>query len=727
MRTLLIDNHDSFTFNLYQLLVVVNGEAPVVVRNDGASWDELAGGGFDSIVISPGPGRPEVPRDLGVSRAAIERSEVPLLGVCLGLQGIAWLAGGQVVRGEPVHGRASAVRHDGSALFAGIPQGFAAVRYHSLVVDPGLPDPLEAIAWTGDGVVMGLRHRRRPQWGVQFHPESVASEHGRRLLENFRDLAARHAAERRGGEAGRGAAGTAGAARMATLPAVVPGGRARVGRREGLSLVWRRIDRWVDPERVHAACYRDSPCSFWLDSSLVAPGGSRFSFMGDDRGPLAMRVEHDVERGEVTVARGGATAITRQGLFDLLRGELAARWVSDDRLPFDFQSGFVGYLGYEMKAACGAAAGHESPLPDAWLLFADRLIAFDHVERAIYLVCLADQAVAAAGPAAAERWLTGTASRLRAIAGAGAAAGAAAEGEPAADRLGGPIPVALDRDPARYLADIEECLEQIRAGESYEVCLTNQLRARTAVDGARLHAALRRLNPAPYAALLRFPGLDVVSSSPERFLRIDRGGRVESRPIKGTRPRGATPDEDAALAAELRASEKDRSENLMIVDLVRNDLGVVCEPGSVEVTAMMEVETYAGVHQLVSAVGGQLRGDVDALDCVEHAFPPGSMTGAPRQRTMEILDRLEGAARGVYSGAIGFLGANGAADLAVVIRTAVIHGGEVTIGVGGAVVALSDPAAELDEMLLKGRELVRAVERVAGADTATSRARRGAG
>ena len=686
MRALLVDNHDSFTFNLYQLMAVVNGEAPVVVRNDAAGWDEIERIGFDCVVISPGPGRPEVARDFGLSLPAIERSAVPLLGVCLGHQGVAWLGGAAVVpAAELMHGRASDVVHGGDELFAGIPRRFRAVRYNSLVVDPALPDELEAIAWTDDGVVMGVRHRRRPLWGVQFHPESIGSEHGRRLLENFRAIAARHPRPARRDPA--------------SLASAVPAGRARPRPGEDLTLAWRKLDRWVDPEAAFAGCYGASRSAFWLDSSLPGPAPGRFSYMGDDRGPLAMRVRYDVRIRQVVVARGAVEVRQRQGLFDFLRHQLERRHAATAELPFDFQCGFVGSLGYEMKADCGAPRGHRSPHPDAGLLFADRLIAFDHAERAVYLVCLTDQG------ANAERWMTDMERQLESL-----------DDRGAPDDASGEAPVAwtLRRDRARYLADIGACMEAIRGGQSYELCLTNQLRAQVRVDGLRLHRILRRSSPAPYAALLRLPGLDIVSSSPERFLTVDRERRAESRPIKGTRPRGATVDQDAALAADLAAAEKDRAENLMIVDLVRNDLGVVCEPGSVEVPALMKVESYSAVHQLVSTVAGRLRGDVDAIDCIQHAFPPGSMTGAPKLRTMEILDRLEGEARGVYSGALGYLSCSGAVDLSVVIRTAVVSGGDVSIGLGGAIVALSAPEAEVEEMLLKGRELQRAVRRAGG-------------
>src|SRR5919202_1066310 len=189
MRTLLIDNYDSFTFNLFHLLGEVIGEEPIVMRNDELPWEELVALRVDGIVISPGPGRPEHARDVGVSLEVLRRAEVPVLGVCLGHQALAHIAGGEVDHApEVMHGRLTSIRHDGQGLFEGIPQDFAAVRYHSLAVR-SVPAALRVTAWTPDEVVMGLEHRTRPLWGVQFHPESISTEHGRTLVGNFRDLA----------------------------------------------------------------------------------------------------------------------------------------------------------------------------------------------------------------------------------------------------------------------------------------------------------------------------------------------------------------------------------------------------------------------------------------------------------------------------------------------------------------------------------------------------------
>ena len=415
--------------------------------------------------------------------------------------------------------------------------------------------------------------------------------------------------------------------------------------------------------------------------------------MGAPDGPLGQVVRYDVAAGELTVERAGRIAQLRESVFDSCARELERLRAAAPELPFDFTCGFAGYLGYELKAECGGALVHRSPLPDAALMLCDRLLAFDHDERRVHLLALADPA----GDAAAEAWLDATAQRL------------AAPAAPAPPAPPGALSFTAREGHDSYLANIAACLHEITEGETYEVCLTTQLHSEGALDPVAAYRALRARNPAPHAALLRLGDVSVLSSSPERFLRVDRERIVESRPIKGTAPRAAHPMEDAYRAAALRADAKSRAENLMIVDLVRNDLGRVCALGTVTVPALMAVESYATVHQLVTTVRGKLRPDAGAIDCIRAAFPGGSMTGAPKLRTMEIIDRLEGGPRGVYSGALGFLSVNGTADLSIVIRTLVASRGGLQIGAGGAIVAASDPEAEHEEMLLKARAVLEAV------------------
>ncbi|KNC84989.1 hypothetical protein SARC_02809 [Sphaeroforma arctica JP610] len=272
--------------------------------------------------------------------------------------------------------------------------------------------------------------------------------------------------------------------------------------------------------------------------------------------------------------------------------------------------------------------------------------------------------------------------------------------------------VGLRHGREKYYANIAAALRLMGEGETYEVCLTTQLKVPTdgPVNPLALHQHLRTHNPAPYACLFRF-GCDqsIVGSSPEKFLTVDRNGSVESKPIKGTRRRGITPEEDFELVKDLATDPKDFAENLMIVDLIRNDLGQVCVPSSVHVPKLMHIETYATVHQLVTTVRGELRDGVGALDCLRECFPPGSMTGAPKHRTVQLLEHLEGAPRGVYSGAMGYVSTNGSADMCVTIRTVTMSGEGLTIGAGGAIVAMSDASDEFDEMLLKAKAPIRSI------------------
>jgi para-aminobenzoate synthetase len=689
VKTLLLDNYDSFTYNLFQLIAEANGEEPVVVRNDGATWEDLSRWEVDNIVISPGPGRPDHEKDFGVCADAILKAQVPLLGVCLGHQGLGWIAGAQVVHApEVMHGRLSAVIHEETPLFAGIPREFQAVRYHSLCVSQPLPDDLEPIAWTSDGVLMAVAHRRRPLWGVQFHPESISTDYGRRLLANFRDLTAE--------AAGRRDHGPPGPVRM---PFTSSKAAWRPEQRERLQLRVKRLDRLYDTERAFVHLYGSSEHAFWLDSSRVDER-ARFSFMGATGGPLSAFLTYDVGSKEVRIERGAGAEVHQETIFSYLAREMRRmRYLSDD-LPFDFNCGFAGYFGYELKDDCEGDLPYQATTPDAAFVFADRLIAFDHLEQATYVLCLTD----AANEEDGERWIRETALRLAAL-------------PPVTDPDweeqawdSQPVAFTLSRSHEQYLDDIGRVKQYLTDGDSYEVCLTNKVWSNVAPPALALYRTLRRVNPAPFSAFLKFGETAVVSSSPERFLSIGRDRWVEAKPIKGTSPRGATPAEDARISEDLRTDEKSRAENLMITDLLRNDLGVVCEIGTVHVPHLMHIETYETVHQLVSTVRGLLREDLEAPDCIRACFPGGSMTGAPKKRTMEIIDELELEPRGVYSGAIGYLGLSGASDLNIVIRTIVMDGETTSIGTGGAIVMQSDAEDEFEEILLKARALMQAID-----------------
>jgi para-aminobenzoate synthetase len=685
MRTLIIDNYDSFTYNIFHLLASVNGCEPLVLRNDELSWERLKRLDYDNVVLSPGPGTPERDIDFGVCADLIREEERPVLGICLGHQGICHVLGGHVGRAPvPMHGRVSGIHHCGSGLFQGMPSPFRAVRYHSLLAMRPLPAGLRMTAWTGDDLIMAVEHQTRPLWGVQFHPESILSEHGGRLLENFRDLTARLAtAQPRG--------------RSAVNVAVVTNLPPPTGQPPAYRLHYRRMRRPADPGAAFETLFASSANAFWLDGAASPQGG--FSYMGDDGGPNASVLRYRAGTSVTTETRQGRTVQLNEDVLTLVQQRLAGAAIDTQQAPFPFKGGFAGYLGYELRAPGDLQSAHESPYPDAQLIFPGRFLCFDHGDGAIYAAVVVPD-----GGEPDLDWLESCSAALERT--GSDTTSLVGTGEPCTGELSG---VSWHHCTPEYLRLIETCLDEIRAGETYEVCLTNRLHMPSLEDPLGTYLLLRQFNPAPHAAYLRFGGLSVLCSSPEQFLRIDPDGHVQTKPIKGTRRRGATPEEDAHLRDDLANDEKDQSENLMITDLLRNDLGRVCRVGSVHVPSLMEVETYRTVHQLVTTVRGRLRQDRDAVDCFRATFPGGSMTGAPKRRTMEIIERLEGTARGIYSGSIGFFSLDGAADLNIVIRTIVSDEHGSTVGTGGAIVALSNPAAEVAEVELKAAALIDAV------------------
>jgi para-aminobenzoate synthetase len=628
VSTLIIDNFDSFTWNLAQQAGAIEGVDPLVVPND-IAWHELLQLRPDRVILSPGPGHPHNPRDFGICHRVIAELHVPILGVCLGHQGICAAFGAEIVPAdEPVHGRASRICHNGDALFEGVPSPFSAIRYHSLIAQ-NLPEVLQPIAFTEDGAgaIMAVRHRTRPLWGVQFHPESVLTEHGSAILRNFL-------------------------------------------RWQQPRLYSRRREFQTDAAAdLFRALFAGQSNAFWLDSASKSASANRFSYMGSSE------------------------QVIEGTLFGRLASEMAARKVATDpSLPFPFQGGWVGYFGYEAKSELGSPTRHRASTPDARFVFADRFLALDHESEDLWLVSLAPDSETAV------LWFDEMELAIAAIR--------------CRNRSNQPA-VAVESfhfavDKQAYSAQIAQCLDKIRAGESYEICLTNRLHGTSSSGPLDYYETLRCRNPAPYAAFLQFPDFQIACSSPELFLSVSAGGHAVSKPMKGTAPRAARESGDTRLREQLRHDEKNRAENLMIVDLTRNDLGRVCQTGTVRVTNLMDIETFATVHQMVSTVEGHLRPGLSALHCLRSAFPPGSMTGAPKLRTMEIVDALETEARGVYSGCIGFLSLDGAALFNVVIRTAVFAAGEVTIGSGGAIVAQSVAGVEWNEMVLKTSALTRA-------------------
>lgn len=512
-----------------------------------------------------------------------------------------------------------------------------------------------------------------------------------------------------------------------------------------LRLEWKKIDCLISQvggsQNIFCHLFGDKNAedTFWLDSSSKDQSRARFSFMGGKGGSLWKQITfrlsekrseptvHEVGHGssETTNNFGGyisiqdgygsvQTTFLKDGLFDFLNKELQSfRYDKKDYegLPFDFFGGFIGFIGYDLKVECGASYNsHKSTNPDACFFFADKLVVIDHWNGDVYILSIyethsSDSKMGPCESLKEKSWMVETEKRLLSL--------RAMAIKKLNIQKSWPRPCntnkknfVVDKSKDQYVRDIEKCLKFIRDGESYELCLTTQMRKRVGkINALRLHLKLRDQNPAPYAAWLNFTkeNLCICCSSPERFLRLDRNGILEAKPIKGTITRGRTPEEDEHLRLQLQYSEKDQAENLMIVDLLRNDLGRVSEPGSVHVPCLMEVESYATVHTLVSTIRGKMKSNISPVDCVRAAFPGGSMTGAPKLRSMELLDSLESCSRGVYSGSIGYFSYHQTFDLNIVIRTLVIHKGEASVGAGGAIVALSNPEDEYAEMMLKAK------------------------
>lgn len=884
VRTLLIDNYDSYTYNIFQLLAVVNGVAPTVVKNDQLTWEYLhhilyEEHAFDNIVISPGPGSPTCAADIGICmRILYECKDIPILGVCLGHQALGYANGAQVVHApEPVHGRLSEIEHTGCQLFNGIPSGagsgFKVVRYHSLVLDAKtLPSDLIPIAWTSCSdalnanpdlhsgqaktekpnslnkkypkftdemgmpainsasfdeskcidtmgytkVLMGVMHCSRPHYGVQFHPESIATCYGRKIFENFRNITAHHwlnlstRLEKRVSIQFPSRRQFKGLESKIFMDLKYGSGKGLDASNKPdhildlsdankertpttLRLRWKKLEgiatKVGGSANIFCALFGNGLAedTFWLDSSIKDHGRARFSFMGG-RGGLLWRCitfrlsDQSDEAGQA----GGFLSVEdekgsvkqkflKSGFFDFLKKELdsfTCQKEDYEGLPFDFCGGYVGYIGYELKIECGAQYNrHKSQAPDACFFLADRLIAIDHCTDDVYILSLipsvelqngmdmqniqqkndstrislngspdnhqcfsnhsaiessyshedissssSEHNYTKSNRAKSEAWMKAVEMNLlRLTETAGKAAEARRKSPSLSIREGinnQQEVFKLQKSKYQYMEDVRRCLQYIKDGESYELCLTTHLWKHIGViDSLCLYLNLREKNPAPYAAWFNFGKGDicVCSSSPERFLRLDQNGILEAKPIKGTIPRGNSQIDDEKLRSQLQHSEKDQAENLMIVDLLRNDLGRVCEPGTVHVPNLMDVESYATVHTLVSTIRGKKSDNVSPVECVRAAFPGGSMTGAPKLRAMEILDSIENTSRGVYSGTIGFFSFNHTFDLNIVIRTILVNRKEASIGAGGAIVALSGPECEYDEMLLKARAPINAV------------------
>jgi len=443
-----------------------------------------------------------------------------------------------------------------------------------------------------------------------------------------------------------------------------------------------RLRYWPD-SRPYYAALRDLPWPVWLDSGFPESGGGRYDILAAD--PYLMMTSRD---GVTTLMGQGREPRALYGdPLVLLRSSLGERAATVADLPF--AGGAIGFLGYDLARTLGMLPQRSglAGWPELAVGFYDWVVVVDHARRRSWFVRQGRDLRGQHGWQSALR-------RLLAVV-------SSAPPQPARGTL---------RDNGMgsdsYAAAFERIKDYIREGDCYQVNLAQRFRAQTSHDAWALYQRIRLGNPAPYGALLEYPFGEVLSSSPEQFLSVQEG-RVQTRPIKGTRPRGHNAESDRALRSQLLSSEKDRAENLMIVDLLRNDLGKVCEPGSIAVPGLFEIESFATVHHLVSTVTGRLRPEKDAIDLLAGCFPGGSITGAPKLRAMQIIDELEPVRREVYCGSVIRLGFDGNLDSSIAIRTLLKQGTEVYYWAGGGIVADSECAAEYQESLDKAAAFLR--------------------
>ncbi len=418
----------------------------------------------------------------------------------------------------------------------------------------------------------------------------------------------------------------------------------------------------IDPEAAFRALAADGGDVFWLDSGRhgvhVLGSGARIL---PERGEVMATLKAELDREPIELYRSYP--------------------------GFDgFRLGVVGWVGYEVREeTTGVPVTRRERHPESAFLRVDRALAIDVENGSADLLALGDEW---SGELAA--WRDDLVARLN-------------DPPPAPPRPVSDATVRWRDDEASYLANVRACLDAIREGETYQICLTTMAEVDGTFDDVASYLALRAASASHHGGFLRIAGTSLLSASPERFLEVDAEGLVRTRPIKGTRPRASIHIADEELANELMESEKERAENVMIVDLMRNDLSRVCELGSVAVTSLLAVESYPAVHQLVSEVEGRLREGLTAVDALAACFPAGSMTGAPKIRATQILDRLEAGPRGLYAGTFGFFGYDGQADLAMVIRSIVMDASGASVGAGGGITTLSVPEEEYAEMRLKAK------------------------
>jgi len=667
----LLDNYDSFTYNLYQYFGEL-GEDIIVKRQDACTLKDIEEMHPDLIVISPGPCTPS---DSPLSLAVIEHfmGQIPILGVCLGHQAIGQFFGGKVIRANrPIHGKTVLIRHDQQGVFSDLVNPLEVTRYHSLILERStLPEDLIITAEAADGEIMGVRHVTLPIEGIQFHPEAILTQSGHQLLKNAIQ-------------------------------------NAKMWHIQNSPSPWivKPVSVSVPPYLLVQA-FKEEPSPFFLDSGNDYKELGGYSYMGSSPFLEATAYSNQLELYWPNRSHREVIPLEKSECFDFLNKAHNKYQVLNS--PFPFSGGAVGFLSYDLKNEIESlpnSAENDLKLPLWRFAWYDGIVIYDHSRGNYWITacgidedgtCHADLAHARIEhleqilyPFVHEQF-----SELEAF-------------DNQSTHPQSIIEPSVSHQ--QYLIDLKRVIDYIYAGDIYQANLTQRFSVAWKGDAWELYSQLHRQNPSPFAAFLPYPDFQVLCSSPERFIRIQPDGIIETRPIKGTRPRGDSSSEDRLQAEELQNSPKDRAELTMIIDLERNDLGRICEFGTVKVRDLIALEKYPTVWHLASTITGQLLEGLKPSDILQAVFPGGSITGAPKIRAMEIIEELEPHKRGLYTGSIGYMGFDGAWDLNIVIRTIFLKDGKAYVHVGGGIVADSLPESEYYETLDKAKALFRVLK-----------------
>lgn len=688
MTILLVDSYDSFTYNLRNLVEKATNEKVVTVHNNSISADELKKflPLFSAIIIGPGPGNPSNPNDVGIIPHFFDGSlsdiPIPILGICLGFQSLCLSHDNEVLKLPLIkHGQVYQVSHNNDPLFNNIEQAFKSVRYHSLYV-PTLNDSLIELAWTlennNEKILMAAKHKSNPWFGVQYHPESICSENGDQLINNFINIARSY--------------------NLANREIIQDHALLNIISSDT------KIDPFLNSNRTHTQLHQEiiktdlsiiqiadklfkQEKEFVFLNSASNPGN--WSIIGIPT-PTSTYITHSTESPKMVTIRKGDTVEKKEinSIWEFISNFMNEKLTGNNSI-FPFIGGFMGIFSYEEGQYINfqnLPKFTRDEIPDTKLVFIENCILQNNSNNEIFITSTKhkDELVKIKDLISKEidiEEIIPNFIKTNSI---------------------------LKPDEFKYKELFKKCQDFLQTGDSYELCLTvpTEIEISNSIKPWSIYKILTLKNPSPYSAYFNFDDCVLISSSPERFIYWDKE-YAELRPIKGTVKKSK--EITFEKANSILNTPKEIGENLMIVDLIRHDLYELLN--DVEVIKLMTVEEYSTVYQLVSVIRGYFKDSkFSGIDILSRSLPPGSMTGAPKKRSVEILQALENSRRGLYSGVCGYWSIENKADWSVIIRSLFHYKTDLKnssdnniwrIGAGGAITVLSDEDGEWDEMLTK--------------------------